>query len=191
MPLDDPKLEAFALKLASGISKRQAAIAVGYSEKSAATIGGRLAKRPEVQARVAELAGAVTEKIVEKTARYTAKLIAADLTRRQRRIDSYDDILARLRQVVEERGAEPSMAQVPGGTSGLLVRKLKAVGSGFNQQIVSEYEADVALLRELREYKRQVAQELGELTTGGATEQDDNRLSEIVALIKHGPAKPK
>jgi hypothetical protein len=53
------------------------------------------------------------------------------------------------------------MKGVPGGTTGLLVRTYKTLGSGESQRVVEEFTVDVALLKELREHEKQAAQELG------------------------------
>jgi hypothetical protein len=65
-------------------------------------------------------------------------------------------------QVVEERAADASMAKVPGGRTGLLVRQIKVVGSGANQKLVPEYVVDTGLLREIRATAQQAAEELGQ-----------------------------
>jgi hypothetical protein len=80
----------------------------------------------------------------------------------------------RLRQVIAARAADPDHAKAPGGDTGLLVRKLKQIGSGESARTVEEYEVDAALLREAREHEKQAAQELGqwnEETPGGKVVQ--------------------
>lgn len=64
--LNDPQHEAFARYVAEGKSKRDAAIAAGYSEKSASTIGGRLSKKVEISRRIEELQSKVATAVVEK-----------------------------------------------------------------------------------------------------------------------------
>lgn len=82
---------------------------------------------------------------------------------RIRRINALNDRWERMHRIVEERASAPEMQDVPGGKSGLLVRRLKSLGAGENAQTVEEYEIDVGLLREMREHERQAAQELGQL----------------------------
>lgn len=95
-----------------------------------------------------------------------AELAAAShrraLGRRERRVRALDDRWRLLLQVIEERAADPAVSAVPGGSTGMLVRQLKGVGSGDNFQLVEEYEVDTGLLKELREHERQAAQELGQ-----------------------------
>lgn len=83
------------------------------------------------------------------------------IARKQRRIRTLDDRWRRLHQVIEERAV--AHAGAPGGSTGLLVRRVRSVGSGEAQQIVEEYELDAALLREAREHEKAAALELGQL----------------------------
>lgn len=53
--LSDPRREAFARFVAEGRSKRDAALAIGYSAKSASSLGSRLFKQAAIQERIAEL----------------------------------------------------------------------------------------------------------------------------------------
>lgn len=80
----------------------------------------------------------------------------------ERRVAALDDRWHRLRRVMEERGASKDMQDVPGGPTGLLVRKYRSVGSGENADLVEEFFVDTGLLSELREHERQAAQELGQ-----------------------------
>lgn len=54
------------------------------------------------------------------------------------------------------------MADVLGGSSGLLVRQVKQIGSGESSRIVEEYKLDTELLAEFREHEKQMAIELGQ-----------------------------
>lgn len=59
------------------------------------------------------------------------------------------------------------MVGIPGGETGLLVRKYKNLGSGDNARTVEEYEVDTGLLAELRAHEKQAAEELGQWITKG------------------------
>lgn len=119
-------------------------------------------RRPEFQARVQE-----------HVAAYRRLLIARGVANRQYRIDALNDLVDRLRDVIAARAADPRMADVPGGPTGLLTRTLKSIGFGDNNQTVVEVAVDTGTLKELREYLKQGAQEVGQwtehhdLTTGG------------------------
>jgi hypothetical protein len=95
---------------------------------------------------------------------------------------SNGDIYQRMLQVVEERAADASMATVPGGRTGLLVRQIKVLGTGPNQKLVPEYVVDTGLLlREIRATAQQAAEELGQWKSDAdATAADRGRV--VIAL---------
>jgi hypothetical protein len=73
----------------------------------------------------------------------------------------YQDMVDRLQQVTDERSV--AYADVyPGGKSGLLVRRVKTIGSGSKTTEVEEYVFDRAILSERREYLKQAAIEAGD-----------------------------
>jgi len=84
---------------------------------------------------------------------------------RFKRVKALNDRWNRLQQVIEARADDPEMADVPGGTTGLLVKTVKTrqVGEVEIEKTI-ETELDAVLLRELREHEKQAAQELGQWT---------------------------
>lgn len=107
--------------------------------------------RPEFKARV--------EAIVEKT---RAAVEAEAIASKRNRIAALNDRWARMRRVVDERAADPDMADVPGGKTGLLVRTYRSIGSGPFAERVEEYAVDIGLLKEFREHEEQAAREIGD-----------------------------
>jgi hypothetical protein len=101
----------------------------------------------------------------------------------ERRVASLNDRWNRLRRIMDERSVDPSMKGVPGGTTGLLVRQLKGLGSGDTFQVVEEYAIDTTLLRELREHERQAAQELGQWVERQQFAADPDNLP-VVKVLK-------
>lgn len=89
----------------------------------------------------------------------------------ERRVASLDDRWSRLHRVITARAEDPEMQGVPGGDTGLLVRKVKKIGSGDDAEIVNEYAVDTGLLAELREHEKQAAQELGQWINRSNVEQ--------------------
>lgn len=81
------------------------------------------------------------------------------IARRERRLASLQALHNGLLRVIEERGADPSMAEVPGGRTGLLVRQFKVSGD----TVVTEYAVDTGTVRELRAVQEAAAKELGQL----------------------------
>jgi hypothetical protein len=110
-------------------------------------------RHPAFSAKVAELA----KDMGDRAARYA-------IARKTRRVAGLDDRRNRLLAVIEGRSADPSLASVPGGQTGLIVRTVKSIGGGDNAREVQEYAVDTALLKELREVEKLAAQELGQLT---------------------------
>lgn len=84
------------------------------------------------------------------------------LASRERRVQALNERWARLQRIVAERAADPAMASVPGGATGLLLHHVKVVGAGERARVVDYYELDADLLKELRELEKQAAQELGQ-----------------------------
>lgn len=87
------------------------------------------------------------------------ELLIAKKTARVRRLNQ--DWL-KMQRVIEKRGDDPAMRDVPGGDTGLLTVQIKSIGSGANFQEVREYRVDTGLLKELRETEKQAAIELGQ-----------------------------
>lgn len=69
----------------------------------------------------------------------------------------------RLQQIRRERADDPSMENVPGGTTGLIVRTYKGVGKGDEFRLMEEFSVDTGMLAELRAIEDRVAKELGQL----------------------------
>lgn len=84
------------------------------------------------------------------------------ISSRQNRVDALNDRWHRMKQVIDERAVEPGIENVPGGSTGLLVRSHKMIGSGRDATVVEEYGVDVGLLKEMRAHEQQAAQELGQ-----------------------------
>ncbi len=63
---------------------------------------------------------------------------------------------------MERRGRDPRMRSVPGGRSGLLVRRTKVLRSGDNFGLLVDYRLDEKLLRTLRGLERWVSEQLGQ-----------------------------
>lgn len=111
----------------------------------------RWRQHPEFAARVADIARKIGN-----------TLLRISIAKRTRRVRTLEQRWLALQKVIAERAADPSMTNVPGGTTGLLVRRQKGLGSGENFRVVDEYEVDTATLKELREHEKQAAIELGQ-----------------------------
>lgn len=143
-----------------------------------------LAMAELTDAKIAEKAGVVretiwawkqspefTDRIDEHLSVIREKVRAQGIAILELRVRRLNDHWRRMQQVVEDRAADPDMANAPGGSTGLLVRKFKMIGSGDSATMVEEYEFDAALLKELREHEKQAAQELGQWTEKTSVEE--------------------
>lgn len=151
MPLSNPKHEKFVQAIARGTTQSEAYVAAGYSKEGAEQSASRLAQRPDIQARLAELRKEIT-----------ASLTDCSIREVETRVRALQDRWTRLNRIIEARGADPDHAKAPGGDTGLLVRTLKQIGRGEEAETVEEFRVDTGLLRELRETEKQAAQELGQ-----------------------------
>ena len=149
--LSNPRHEQFAQEYAKTGNATASYISVGYSASGAKVSASRLLTNANVRARIKELSETIAEATIKRTA-----------GERSARVAVLDDTFARLLRVIEARSQDKSMASVPGGKTGLLVRTVKSVGHGPRSTIVEEYSVDVATLRELRETAKQAAIELGQ-----------------------------
>lgn len=94
------------------------------------------------------------------------------IRRKDYRIETLADVQSRLLQVIEERAKDPTLAEVPGGTSGLIVRQYKISG----ETCMPEYLVDNGTIRELRAVQEQAAKELGQMV-----EKHENRVIRSMA----------
>jgi hypothetical protein len=143
--------EKAAALLADGeLTDREIAAEVGVDRPTL----WRWRQHPDFAARVRE----TVEKAGEEMARHAIAL-------KNRRLRAYDRRWRALHEIIAERAADPAMQGVPGGRTGLLVRRVKVIGAGESAREVEEYEVDTALLKELRELEKQVAVEAGQWAT--------------------------
>lgn len=170
-------------------AKEMAALLVAEDELSDEEIGARVGvtdrtlrnwkREPEFWRRVDEHSEAFRA-VIERKA----------IAQRGRRVAALQDRWRRMQRVIAERAADPGMAGVPGGSTGLLVRRVKGIGKGEDFERVEEYVVDDGLLRELREHERQAAQELGQWLERAEVRMDDRagerlaqKLDELAARL--------
>lgn len=108
-------------------------------------------QHPEFAARVEEHLAAFRDEVRRR-----------GLAMRERRVGALNDRWNRMQRVLEARADDKELQEVPGGTTGLVVKDVKGVGKGENFQLIDIYRVDTALLKELREHEKQAAQELGQ-----------------------------
>ncbi|HEX5324381.1 MAG TPA: hypothetical protein VFW40_11385 [Capsulimonadaceae bacterium] len=101
------------------------------------------------------------ERVRTLRAELLAQVRAQGIAVLEQRVKRASDDWQRLQQIRRERAAKTGLGDVPGGSTGLLIRTVKSVGRGDAAQLIEEYEIDHALLSELRALENQVARELG------------------------------
>ena len=99
----------------------------------------------------------VCSRIRELPETLSAGTIALEISSRNARVQMLQNRWDRMRRVIDERAASPAFADVPGGTTGLLVKDYK--GKDADQPV---YKVDTRLLAELRAHEKQAAEELGQ-----------------------------
>ena len=114
-----------------------------------------------------------SQRVAEIVERSSQALEVEGLANKQYRIALLNMEKDKILQVIAERAADPTMAKVPGGTTGIMVRRFKQIGTGKEATMVEEYEVDNATLSELRGAGKQAAQEAGQWT-----EKRENRLTD-------------
>ena len=142
-------------------TREAAALLMAEDEWTDAEIGAQLdvnvntlvrwRKVPEFQARVQE----IVRELMEAPRRHA-------IARRNRRLAELQKRHARLMAVIEARAAHADYQDLPGGDTGLLVRRQKLLGRGADAVLVVEYEVDTGTLKELRELEKQAAIEVGD-----------------------------
>jgi hypothetical protein len=101
-------------------------------------------------------------RVDEERLRITAAIRKHGIAVPEMRVRALQDRWRRMMRVIEERGADPLMANVPGGSTGMLVRWVKTIttNDGKSEIMEEEYRFDAALCAELRAHEKQAAQEL-------------------------------
>lgn len=141
--------------------KEQAALLVARDEKTdemisaEVGIGRATLKRWKQESRFAQ-------RVEEHRTTWREQVTQTGIAVMEQRVATLNDLHARMLTVIAERAQSPEMQDVPGGTTGLLVHQMKAIGTGQNQTVIDEYVFDAALVREIRAHQEQVAKELGQ-----------------------------
>ena len=111
---------------------------------------------------------ALTEAVRERRLRAGSEVLDVALVDQEERLKRQSDRWERLHRVIDQRAV--AMADVAeGGDTGLLVRKVKSIGSGEYTERVDEYAVDAPMLKEIRELEKQTSEELGQSKEKGST----------------------
>jgi hypothetical protein len=126
----------------------------------------------------------MAERIAELTAIYAEKALKEGLALRENRLAVLGELHEKLLTIVAERAADPMLAAVPGGKTGLVVRATKVVG----KQVYESFHTDTKLVKELRGVEEQIARELGQWQE--RIEVEDASLADIMAKARQRKPEP-
>ena len=149
--LSKPKQEHFAQLCAKGEKRGQAYVTAFGPSKGADQSACRLLKNAKISTRIAELSAQISD-----------KLLNVSIKERNFRLEQMQARHELLRRIITERAADPSMAEVPGGSSGLICRDWRG-----KDAVMPVYKVDTGLLSEIRAIEEQAAREVGELQAAG------------------------
>ena len=187
--LKKQRWEVFCQGLATGMPVEQAYENAGFSANGAEKSARRLRARPEIASRLAELKGQIANGLAEITEVAPLQellqpeiaspaprkvFVLGNIADRVYRISVLNDLLERCQLLMTERALD--MKDVPGGSSGLLVRKLKVVGGATTKsaargkvliertapEVREEYTFDAALVASIRELTKEAGIEMGQ-----------------------------
>lgn len=167
------RVEAAVLVADDDLSNDEIARACGISAKTL-TMWKR---HPEFAARVGQI---VTDLQEHARKRGLARLDKRQTTAFDRHRRMVDLILARAGDIGNEAA---------GGETGLVVRQYRSIGTGPNARQVTEYVFDAALMRELRELEKQIAQDAGQWSEKRQVEHSGGlTFADLIGLAADGDA---
>lgn len=139
--------EAATLLVEDRLTDEQISKRVGCSRRQLA----RWKSVPEFKAKLAELRQELANKVRRR-----------GITNLSRRLTRADRDWEALHRIIDERAKDPELQHVPGGSTGLLVRRVKSIRVGDKSGIVEEYTVDGKLLNRILDLERHVAKQLGQ-----------------------------
>ena len=187
LALPNPKHEAFAQAVATGIPASKAYVAAGYkakNNKTARACSSSLLSRSEVTGRVAHLKpthDAEFQRQVQIT-------VTDKIHDRVERIRGYAERWAAMRELMRQRAADPEHQDVVGIRTGLLVVSYTTV----NKETFKEAKFDAALQRALLDVEKQAAIELRQWVerredlpgNGDLRALTDSQLDQLIAHLE-------
>lgn len=120
------------------------------------------------------------------------------LARKEVRVSELIDLYLKAKQIIDERGESSEMKDIPGGTTGLIVKNYKQIGKDAKEL----FEVDTGLMKQMAALQDQIAIELGQrvsklevnsATFNEMTDEELERYATTGALperVKPGAASP-
>lgn len=127
---------------------------------------------------------AFAARVQEHRDRWRRELAAKGLVEKRNRVDALNERWEKMRQIIAERAEDEDVANVAGGKTGLIIHRMRVIGTGKNAQLVDEYEVDTGLLKELRAHEEQAAKELGQWVEKGELTGKDGGPIQLAARVE-------
>ena len=143
-------------RLCLDLSESKRSISARFGLSPTAVQRHRTRHVPAALTRSAERAGEAREDVLREF----------DISQREKRLARQNTDFELLEEIRRERG--DSMRNIPGGKTGLLVRRLKKIGSGKDSETVEEHSIDRDLLAARRRVEEAAGRETGQLGDKGA-----------------------
>jgi len=147
-PLKNIRHEKFCQGIVSGLSQTEAYTAAGYSERGAKQSAARLRNNGDVRSRIYELRQEIE-----------SSFVPLQITERLQRLEAIQDRWDALRATKEALSKEDYAAAMK---TGVVLRKVRAVGHGKNERVVEDYEINSALIEALNSVEKRAATETGQ-----------------------------
>jgi len=125
-------------------------------------------------------------RVDELSREFSQSALKRAIARKEYRVNVLANKHSELLTVMEERAVDPELAGIPGGKTGLVVRKPVTSKDGICGY---EFVVDTGTLKELRSIQEQVAKELGQLVEKkdvklrSLKDMTDEELAELVAEV--------
>lgn len=173
--LTAPQREAAILVADDELTDERIAAQVGVTSRTLRT----WKSYPEFQAAVAD-----------HRMRLEAAISRFWIAKRRKRVEKLQLLADKAVAVIEQRAADSSMDDVPGGSTGVIVRDVKSVGYGTEAELVDVYKVDTALMAELRNLMKQAAQEVGQWSEKHEITKDTEELTQVIFFMPEKGSQP-
>ena len=154
--LEDPRHEAFALGVATGLIPARAYANAGFNTEGARQNAHRLAADADVSLRIQEIRIQISKQVI-------AGVVAREIADRNARLAElqtrWDQLRDQLDCILEERGAELA-EETAGGSTGLIRKDYK--GKDADIPVYRIDPAVIDLYRLLLEHEKRAAEECGQ-----------------------------
>ena len=126
-----------------------------------------------------EMRAQISQRRADAIARLKEEAMALPIAQQAFRLEAKQDRHDKLTTVIRQRAKDPEMKGVPGGKTGIIMRRIKQIGAGESSERVEEYAVDTATLRELSNLEVEVGKETGQLVDRSDLTSDGKPMSAL------------